>query len=476
MRNNRAVSYADFRQACRAYRPSELLPFLAQYSARLHGIEPLETQKLRHVAPWDVAVVARENLLWGNEHRSRPVDGGVIPKLFNLLRDLTHYGPNPTLSEIVVPILNDQSLLQGNPYSDTSRTIAILGTGWDDFPEYDWTPAFGLTLPQMVRATHLLSVFASRGEGRLDLDAFWSPLLDEQLAPRAELDLALKFLTRTPEQHKAHAREAGVFNLAAGQYDYNPLRTAPFVDFGPSIGIIAPEPRLVAHAVSITNLYFVGPKYFGEKAFHKELGERVESYVGRQLSLIEGADVFGELPINRKNDMSMDWFLVLPEVIVLVECKSARLSAKALAGNVDQIRAAVERYITKGREQIDRTAAAIRSGERRLSRVPNDGRPILGIIVTAESMPMANSGMPEYGKQGDIPTMVATVAEIEALVTMPLVEMGPRLIKLFADQDRRTWGFAAALGEGMDPRANPILKTAGARADYLIDDDDDGMA
>lgn len=467
MEYERQVPYAEFRQACRAYRASELLPFLAKYSARLHGIGPLDTQKLRSVAPWDVAVVARECLLWGNDHRARPVNDRVIPRLFNLLRSVVNYGPDPEFSGIVVPILNDQMTLQGNPHVDAARAIAILGTAWGDFAEYDWTPAFGMSLPKMVRATEFLAICASKNDGRVDLDAFWDSEIERRLLPRSEVELALRFLTRTPNQHREHARAAGVLSPESGQYDYNPLRTSPFVDFGPNVGIIAPEPRLVGHSISITNLYFEGPKHFGSKAFHTSLGDRIESYVGRQLDLIPGADVFGELPMNHENAMSIDWFVVLPEVIVLVECKSARLNAKALAGDVSQIRSSVDRYIVKGRRQIDATAAAIRSGEKRLARVPNDHRPVVGLVVTAETIPLANSGLPEYGEQGAVPSMVASIAELEGLVSLPPGEVGPKLLEVFTDKDRRTWGFGLALGVGRDSRRNPIIDAASDRAAFI---------
>lgn len=84
-------------------------------------------------------MVARECLLLSNEHRGRPVDQNAVAKLFNLLRDVTHYGNDPSLSEIVTPLMHDQFVYQANPFVEMNRAIAVLGTGWANFPEYDWT-------------------------------------------------------------------------------------------------------------------------------------------------------------------------------------------------------------------------------------------------------------------------------------------------------------------------------------------------
>ena len=264
---------------------------------------------LKVLPPSNFATVARECLLWGKDDvPGYRVNQRAVARLFNLLRDVSHYEEDPTLAEIVTPLIHDQFPYQGDTFTDMARAVAVLGTTWDGFPEWDWTKVFGLTLPDMIRATSVLLVAASIG-GKVDLDKLWDPRIDEELAPREHVEKALAFLTRTPEEHRAAAAKAGVLVETAGQYDYNPLRDRPFVDFGPGTGIVAPEPRLVWRAISIQNLYYVGPDYFGPKAFHEQLGKRLESYVGRQLRLIDGADVTGEVPI-----FPIDWAPQLLEV------------------------------------------------------------------------------------------------------------------------------------------------------------------
>ena len=464
------ISYDEFRKACSVYRPSELLPFLGRYSAETHGLNELKSETLKTLPPWNFATVARECLLWGKDIPGHRVNQRAVARLFNLLRDVSQSRDDPTLAEVVTPVMHDQFPYQGNPYTDMARAIAILATGWEEFPEWDWTPVFGMPLPQMVRATAVLQGIASM-RGRVDLDSFWDPRIGEELAPREDLDRALAYLTRTPENHRADAMKAGVLSETAGQYDYNPLRTHPLVDFGPGTGIIAPEPRLVWHAISMQNLYYVGPAVFGATEFHEQLGKRIESYVGRQLRLIDGAEVTGEVPLDAENKMSIDWFLVLPDLVVLIECKSARLNAKALAGDPRQIAYATEIYLTKARNQVDATARKVQQRDKRVSFLPNDDRPVVGLIVTAEAIWMANSGVPEYGTQGDTPTMVLSLADLEGLVCLPTEELSSRLARVFTNEARRGWNFPQAFGAGLRARDNPILKEANARANFLRGDD-----
>jgi hypothetical protein len=461
-----SISYNDFRRACARHRPSELLPFLGRYSAETHGLADLQSQRLRSLPPWNFATVARECLLWGKEIPGYRVNQRAVARLFNMLRDVTQYGDDPTLAEIVTPIMHDQFPYQGNPYTDTGRAIAILATGWDEFPEWDWTPVFGMSLPQMVRATGVLQGLASM-RGRIDLESTWDARIGEELAPREDLERALAYLTRTPEQHRANAAKAGVLRETAGQYDYNPLRSHPLVDFGPGTGIIAPEPRLVWHAISMQNLYYVGPTVFGVTKFHEQLGKRIESYVGRQLRLIDQADVTGEVSLDAQNKMSIDWFLVLPDLIVLIECKSARLNAKALAGDTGDMTRTTEMHLEKARRQIDATARKVLQRDERVRFLPDDDRPVVGLIVVAEAIWLANSGVPEYGSQGATPTMVLSLAELEGLVCLPTAELSSRLITTFTNEERRGWSFTQAFGPGLHAQNNPIIRKAGARAQFL---------
>lgn len=471
------VRYSDFRQACRAHRPSELLPYLGAFSAERNGVGKLELEVIKSTPPWAVAAIARECLLWGNEHRDKPVSWRAVAKLFNLLRDVEVLPGRTSLMRIMTPIVQEQYAYWRSPRVEMARALAVLGTSWPGLPDLDWTKVFGIGLPEMLRATEFLGVAAVQMHGAVDLDRFFGPGMERvetDLLPREEAEHALRYLTRTPDEHKADALSAGVLNAQAGEYAYNPLRSAPFVDFGNGVPI-SPEPRLIWQAITLGSLYYAGPKHFGDKKFHTDLGHRMGHYVGEQLKQIEGADVFPEVAYNSQNSMTIDWFVVLPQVTLLVECKSARLSAQGLTGDEDAISHTVARYFDKAREQIDTTAHHVQQGEPRLSRVPRD-RPLVGITVTAEDIHLANYLMLELGRPSVTPALVASLSEVEAMVTLPADEIGERLLAIVADAQRSTWSLKQSLGDGMDPRRNPLLKRVGARSNYLREEQPVGEA
>lgn len=82
------VRYSDFRQAVRRHAPSELIPYL---SVRAAAKQPLamgwDDEWARGYPPWVYAAIAREAILYGNEHRRTPVDEEAFRQLRNLMTE-----------------------------------------------------------------------------------------------------------------------------------------------------------------------------------------------------------------------------------------------------------------------------------------------------------------------------------------------------------------------------------------------------
>lgn len=78
--------YRHFQQACRAFRPSDLLPKLAATALAL-GEPPYSRWVLNKLPPWGLAAAARESLLHGNEHRNKMVDRQATLRLMRHFAD-----------------------------------------------------------------------------------------------------------------------------------------------------------------------------------------------------------------------------------------------------------------------------------------------------------------------------------------------------------------------------------------------------
>ena len=105
-------SYGEFVQACRAYRPSELVPALARISAAF-GEPPYSDRDKFERPPWGLATAARESLLYGNENRNKAVSDRAIDDLmrrFFHAEALPNLRPGDTgfLLSLLTPVMYEQ--------------------------------------------------------------------------------------------------------------------------------------------------------------------------------------------------------------------------------------------------------------------------------------------------------------------------------------------------------------------------------
>ena len=110
-------NFDEFMQACRAYRPTELVPTIARISAAL-GEPPYADDVKRRCPAWGLAAIARESLLHGNEHRDKAVtDDGILVLLRKFFDADVLWKPAPgdpgVLVSLVTPILYEQIPLAG---------------------------------------------------------------------------------------------------------------------------------------------------------------------------------------------------------------------------------------------------------------------------------------------------------------------------------------------------------------------------
>ena len=123
------------------------------------------------------------------------------------------------------------------------------------------------------------------------------------------------------EDQKAAAR-AGVDDQLR-RFTYNPLRGHPLLT-GFGAGYLCPMPQLAWAKATPWGVYFTGLGHYGDR-FARDLGHLFEQYIGRQLRLLPDAQVLPEITYGPRTARrkTVDWIVVLPEVVLLVEVKSA---------------------------------------------------------------------------------------------------------------------------------------------------------
>lgn len=462
---SRDVSYSEFAQAVRRYRPSDLLPFLAAYSA--------ERERLATVAsagewfPWAIAAIAKESVLKGTEFRSSNIDGRGLRRLVDLLNRSSDVVPGQSAASLLTPIMYEQFPYQESVYEEMARTHALLVHNEPGQAAIRWDELLGIGLDEAIRASHVLHAWAVNNAGRYDRSILDMPHLQEiydKVAPRSEIETAAELLISdiaALRQARVIADEQAPIPSRLERYAFNPLKARPLVDLG-SGGIWAPQSMLISRAFLGSNLYYRGLDRWG-KAFADGLGDRTQRYVGRQLALLGGITLYPEIEY-AKSQHSVDWLWVSDAAVILVECKAARLTLDAQAGG-DSLDTVMQRYLGAARKQIDKTARLIQEHHGAFDRIPKD-RPVVGVVTTAEQFYLAGTPFSGFASTGAVPATTMSLRDLEFLVGLTESEAAALVIQ-HAHPDGEGGRFGGAFSEDVMKRRNPILEEAWHYYDFV---------
>ncbi len=471
----RSVSFAEFRRVVRRFRPSALLPELARLSVLLDQV-PQDHPLFRTSPPWAMVLAARESILYSNEHRSDVVTDDDLRVLFNTHSAIDEVDANPedfNPLKLIVRIAYEQFPYQESLFEEVSRTHALMVDGADRVPglqvldDSAWDQLLGAPPGLMVGATFFLQVAANQNNGWYDpkwLDQpNFAPVLEQW--PREVLELRAEQLSSTVEEFRADYRQAPKPEPGFERYAYNPLVARPFITM-PGGRLLAPQPRLILRTISPDGLYYRGMAAFG-KPFGADLGRLTEQYVGRQLEVLGAhADIYPEVVFGKEQKKSVDWFAVLPNVVLMVESKSARFGLLERSASPGFEKSVTDR-LNFATGQLLRTSKALDAELLEFAHIPRD-RKRIGIIVTSEPHYMVNSPwMRERIVQPQFPTLVASLRDLEHLMSLPPHTLGERLLAIVSDPDRSTWSLGNALGPRVDAR-NPILDAAWESYPWLV--------
>lgn len=457
--------YSEVIQSVRRYRPSQVVPFLAAYSAeRERASSQGDTSQW---FPWAISAIAKESVLRGNEFRSSILKREDLARLVHDFNGSGRPLPQQTPASILTPILYEQFPYQESLFEEMARTHALFVHSEPGQKPIPWQDLLGIGLDEAMRASHVLHAWVVNNGGRYDPSILDMPHFQDvfrKVAPRAEIEAAASFLTSDIAQLKQARAAADAKTLIPAElerYAFNPLKAQPLVDLGAQ-GIWAPQSMLVPRAFLGPNLYYRGLDRWG-KGFADGLGKRIESYVGRQLALLDGIDLHPEVEYVR-GKRSIDWVWVSDKAVILVECKAARMALDAQAGG-ETLETVVKRYIGGARKQLDATAQLIRDRHPALAHIPSD-RPVVGVITTAEPFYLADTPFSGYTSSGDVPTTTISLRDLEVLVGYPEAQAA-EIVTAHAQLDGDGGRFGAAFDEEARQRRNPILEDAWRAYDFI---------
>ena len=142
----------------------------------------------------------------------------------------------------------------------------------------------------------------------------------------------------------------------------------------------------------------------------------------------------------------------------MFEVKSARFGLLQRAAFGDY-REKVATLLNNANKQITRTATLLDDGHPAFEHIPAD-RPRIGVVVTCEPHYLSNTEWArEMLNEAPMPTLTASLSEVEDLVVLSAEEIESQLLAIVNDPDRSTWSLGNAL-DHKDNKANPILQAA----------------
>ncbi|WP_188295581.1 hypothetical protein [Streptomyces sp. CBMA156] len=394
--------------------------------------------------PWALADAAWISLALGQEINRAPAQprdlGQILGSYLALDDPFYKESPEEKLTRLLLRVAGQQFTWQVDDYFELSRAVAILAQTSTPEPLKvigpDWAQdVLGCSVADYVGlARYIWATVTSVPDlkGRFIPDmmlapADYSTFTSLRSAAEATAVVERHFVTDA-DRLRATYRPAS--DPLLRRYDHNPLRTTPLVaGFGD--GYLVPVPAAVLSKASMLGLYYTG----GEenltprgKAFANDLGPLFEAYVGRQLDLLDNATAFPEIKWQGdkkgENGKSVDWIVVFPDLVLLVEVKSARPNADLRLG-AENYAEKLARTPGEAFPQIERTDRLISEGNPAFAQIPPQ-LPRRGMVVTMEPFHLLNTAELRAGIQrtpnpvtGEtIPITTASIHELEHAVTI----------------------------------------------------------
>jgi len=469
----REYSYREFCDFARRFSQVDLLAAIARTALALPS-KALD-KRFRDTPLWCLAALVKASICHGNAFRTaKPRDRDIRLGcyMYNNLEseDLDQPDLNSGFG-LMVRIAYEQLPPQMSNFGEITRLDAFFN-GYSGRKQLEVITAetlpelLGAPLMQAVGVAMLLYGSAHANAGIFDPRWMDRPDFAEILRIVSRDDVLSVIDTvfvNTFEEYRAQAEIMPQLPFLE-RYRVNPLTARPLIRL-PDERLIAPIPQLILWKLSPLELYYQGIKRWKEP-FTRDMGELLEDYVGRQFDALADAEVWPEVvyKVGKNEVKSVDWIIVFTNLVLLVEVKATRVPAPARAGDPTLDNTYI-RTLGKAFTQIDRTSRAIADGMPEFAKVPTD-RPMLGIVATLDPWYMANSFGRALLPEPEVPTMVASVREIEALVAIGQRRSASTiLIEVTAkDDERRFWELETALGSYSLPGdRNPLLQDAWQR-------------
>lgn len=455
----RRVSDHEFVQRVRQYTPSSLVPLIASKAAETAFERGYLRQGQTHWAPWGLAEVARVSITRGSELNRKEATLDDLISCLAAYQGLDdpglHRGSPGSAWSFFLRLGALQLGYQQSPKNDLGRTAALFTqttpTRELSVIRGDWADQLlGCSLQEFAGTAVLLQASAWRNAGTFDVAWIGQPQFGDILrdVPAERLRHIIENLyTASCDVLRALQtsayRRSGTPKPDYRRFSFNPLDARPVVS-GISDRLFIPVPQLVTRRASPLGVFHEGIRRWNE-AFSRDIGNLFEAYVGRHLALIPNTSVLPEFTYGKDKRLSVDWWLITQDAVVLVEVKATRPTESIRSGSEsisDDLRDRLHRAV----EQLDTSASLIDLNHPEVpGAIPRD-KPMVGLVVTMEPF----HAVSENTTTGVFPTCripwaLSSAVELEDLVTVGDVPVGKLLLDHLTDPSKIGYPIKSAL-------------------------------
>lgn len=468
MSRYQSISYGEFSQRVRRHPRTAVLRAVAALNAQLQQEQFCQVPVAARpdcLQPFALAGVAKTAIVRGNEYRDKPVTDRDLIEMCQALLDIDDpcLHQEQTLEQlrgILHRLAYEQFGSQFSMMENVGRTLALLlhpATCCPGSPGAEaWANVLGVSLETYMQVGFAMFTAAVHNRGQIShavlLADHVRPIF-RPLAAEEALEIVDRWYSAPLAGLQADGRAAEDANPGFEKWAPSPLLGHPIVALAGEY--VIPWPRLVVERFTPTGLYYIGLAEFGP-GFPDVLGEMFQRYVGSQLALIPG-EVHEEIVFGKPERRTVDFFLVTSNLVVLVEVKSARPIWAARLG-LPRGDDDIEDKIGHAIEQIGRSADMLLQKHEAVSRIPCEGRTILGLVITLEPFHLMNTFLQDVLARSRIPVTIASSHELEAVAALAVTtpDFGERLRAALTPGEFGRRSLRAAV-EGITGPPNPIL-------------------
>ena len=432
-RRNHRVRPNEFRQRVRRFPRDDLLRGIARAASQeahlRDSLPSREDETFSRVREGYLSQVAGICVTNCNNHRNAPVDDAAVNDLlnglFNVWRpELDNSYELSRWQRILSRVAYIQMPYQMSQAEPLSRALCLFGGdprfGKPVFEDGRWESILGVPLEEFLNIAFIMYAAAINNPGGILRETLLAanvrPAFEPVGAERA-LQAVDSWLARPVDDLARLGQE--MTPDPDDLWRFNPFYEWPIAILDDGT-YVTPSPLGVLQRLGPQGLYFVGrdavdadanPSAF--RAFTKDLGDRFERYVGAQLEFIQHAQVHPEI-VYDDDQKSVDYIIETPEVLVLVEAKSAAPDIKTRSGIFPED-GEMQRKIEKACRQITTSAARIDQGHPDFPALA--GRPMRGLVVTREQY--FNLPLPfltDVVQPASIPTTILSSQQLEGVI------------------------------------------------------------